>query len=123
MRSVLPIDYDDIEQQPVVETKNPMDQSISSKMMMRVQFPLFTDHDLDAYYLHSVKRMNPFIFIPSAILYTGLFFGQIGLIGLGSSHGDSSPFVVRLLAVLVTLICDVFFLFDLYLSLFTNNGM
>ena len=111
MRSVLPIDYDDIEQQPVVETKNPMDQITSSNLLMRVhcQFPLFTDHDLNAYYLHSIKHINPFIFIPTVTIYTGFFFFECGLIGLGSSNGDTSPFVVRLLAVFGNLICNVLF--------------
>ena len=79
MRSVLPIDYDDIEQQPVVETKNPMDQITSSKMLMQVhcQFPLFTNHDLNAFYLHSIKHINPFVFIPTVTICTGFFFVNV----------------------------------------------
>ena len=105
--SVRPIIDDDIERQQPQDT---MDQITSSRLLMRIRcnFPLFTDNSLDAYHLHSIKHISPIVCIPIVMVYLFLFITQCGLIGLGSS-GIDTTFVIRLLAVLATIICDVLF--------------
>ena len=102
--SVKPIDRD-IEQPP---PQSALEQITSSKIMLRYNgdFPLFTNQILDEYNMHWMKHINLVVFVPTAFVYLALFVCQCGLIGLASSDGDMTTYVVRLIGLLTSFICD-----------------
>ena len=106
MSVVRPIEHD-IEQ----PQNHALNQITSSKMLMRIlcHFPLFTDQILLEYRTHWMKHINPIVYIPTVFVYFSFLITQCGLIGLASSDGDTTTYVVRLLAVLSTIICELFF--------------
>ena len=104
--SVRPAIDHDIEQPP----QSALDQITSSKIMLRFScnFPVFTDHILDEYNMHWMKHINLVVFIPTAIVYTSLLLSECGLIGLASSDGGKTTYLVRLIGFLTIFICDFF---------------
>ena len=106
MSVVRPIDHD-IEQ----PQNHALNQITSSKMLMRIRchFPLFTDQILLEYRTHWMKHINPIVYIPTVFVYFLFLISQCGLFGLASSDGDTTTYVVRMIAVLSTIICELFF--------------
>ena len=104
--SVRPIDHD------IEQPMNAIDQFSSSNILMQLHchFPLFTDEVIESYYLLQIKHINGIVFIPTAIVYMGLFITQCGLIGLSSSTNDDNRniFIIRVIAISVSLICNIF---------------
>ena len=106
--SVKPIDHD-IEQPP---PQSVLDQITSSKFMLRFHcvFPLFTNQIVDEHNMHmrNNKHINPVVICPALFAYFALFASQCGLIGLANSDSGKVAYVVRLIGLLTTFICDFF---------------
>ena len=63
-------------------TINQITSSVWLQRWLRCDFPLFSDKIIAAQHEHNLANINPYIFIPSCLLFYALAACRIGLIGV-----------------------------------------